>query len=68
MAKSLHQEALKDLRDAVRSFVTSVDVIPSGSPRLHIAAMVLERAMVRADEALSVQVVAVPRHNDDEAP
>ena len=67
MAQGLHHQALKDLRDAVSMFFSRVEVIPCGT-RLHIAAKELERAMARADEALSVQVVAVPRHNDDEAP
>lgn len=70
-AARLHQEALKELTEAVRAFFLAVDVLPMG-PRLKmsIAAKGLERAMARAEEALSVQTVPtpVPRHNDDEAP
>lgn len=66
MADSLHRQALKDLRDAVNTFF-SPDVLRGGR-QFGMAAVQLERAMVRAEEALSVQVVQVPRRNDDEAP
>lgn len=69
MSDSLHHEALKELTEAVRNFFVICEVLPVG-PRLKLslAAKELERAMARAQEALSVQVVPVPRHNDDEAP